>query len=257
MYTIVFLIFGCGPDKDSSIEEPLDTSDSYTEDTSESHSTNPNAIRPFCRRQTYKSYYNGELTSDITYSWDGFSQEAEDWYAEYNDYGYITKSNSTYDGYISNVINSYECDGWCKVLSSYYEGGSSAEELDVTETEYTWEDNTQYQSTNGLDASRFWVYNDMGYVIEYYDEGSGYNTTSRYEYSCDDHWCKLEKTTTILQMEGQEATESIVEHEWNGNQNNFDGGYKRYNEYGYLIAIEFSSPGSISLEEFTYQCDPE
>ena len=246
----IFLL-GCSPEKPSSPqeEEQQDQAEQQlTDDTAEQAADPLYRVRPFCKRMTYSSTYNGETTTEIAYTWEGNTQNAPNWSAEHNEYGYITKSYSTSDGYISNSNISYECDGWCKVLTSVYESGDSAESLNTTTVNYTWEGNTQFQ---GL---RYWVYNDLGYVIEQYDEGNGYSTTTTYTYDCNETWCKTLQSTTLLDTtEGQ--TESISQYTWEDNRQILENGSKLFNEYGYILEMEFSSPGSVTLETFTYECD--
>ena len=243
---VAYVVLGCSfVDKATD----LDLSDTAQDRESSSDVILPDdAIRPFCRVQTYKSTYNGEILADIAYTWEGYTQTTTDWRAEYNEYGYLTKSFGVLDEYISNTIMTYECDGWCKLQRSYYESGNSAENLDVSEVTYRWEGNTQYQDP------RYWVYNDYGYVVEQYDEGSGFNSMITNEYECGVHWCKLQRSTTLFQnTEGE--TETVVDYSWDGNRRTSEAGYVLYNEYGYILEQEYSSPNSNSLLEYSYLCD--
>lgn len=248
IFSLVYFLWGCTAEKTSSNGQQSIDSPQSSEDTADQDSDTLDRVRPFCKRMTYTSSYDGEITSEITYTWDGYKQEAPDWSAEYNEYGYLTKSNSSFDGYISNSIISYECDGWCKVLTTFYETGSSAEDLSATAVTYTWEGNTQFQ------GARYWIYNDLGYVIEQYDEGSEYSTTTSYTYDCNETWCKPTASTTLLET-AEGPTESTSQYTWEGNRQILDNGYKLFNEHGYLLELEISSPGSVSLETFTYECD--
>lgn len=250
---LAYVFLGCSSiDKTTDVEETtdLDSADTGSQDTeTPSDITLPDdAIRPFCRTQTYKSSSNGEVLTDITYTWEGNTQTAPEWQGEYNNYGYLTKSLSTMNEYISNSILTYECDGWCRLQTSYYESGESAENLDVSEIEYRWEGNTQYQD------ARYWVYNDYGYVVEQYDEGSGFNSTITNEYECDEHWCKLQRATTVLQSTNGD-TETVVDYTWEGNRQTSETGYTLYNEYGYVLEQEYSSATFNSFMEFSYLCD--
>ena len=259
MTAFTILLLSCGPEKLAPEQESFDSAEEEIDESIELPTTNVDSIRPFCFKQTYQSSYNGEITDEISYTWDGFTQEATDWYAEHNDYGYLTKSNSSFDGYISNVIISYDCDGWCKVQSTYYEDGTSPEDLQVTETQYYWEGNTQYQVGHGMssESARYWKYNDMGFVIEYYDEGDGYYSQTNYEYSCSDTWCKLEKITTLLQREGEAPSETVLEYSWDGNRQNSDNGSTLYNDYGYVLEQSIIFGDAVTLQEHTYICDGE
>jgi hypothetical protein len=259
MLVFALLTLGCGPEKEAPEPEAHDSAEQTIDPPTDTPSTNPDSIRPLCLTQTYKYSYNGEVTQEVDYTWDGFIQEATDWHAEYNDYGYITKSNSSFDGYISNVIISYECEGWCKVVNTYHEDGTSPEDIETTETQYNWEGNTQYQVGHGWgsETARYWKYNEMGYVIEYYDEGDGYNSMTTNEYSCNDYWCQLEKATNLLQMEGQDPTESIIDYTWEGNRQTSENGSTLYNEYGYVLENEILIGDSSSQQEYTYVCDGE
>ena len=63
----------------------------------------------------------------------------------------------------------------------------------------------------------------------------------------------MESTTLLETAEG--TTESTSQYTWEDNRQILDNGYKLFNEYGYLLELEISSPGSVSLETFTYECD--
>ena len=259
MLMLAFLMFGCGPDKETTENGPEDSGEQTIEDPVDTPTTNPDSIRPLCLTKSSTSSYNDEITQVMDYTWDGLTQEATDWYAEYNDYGYVTKSNSSFDGYITNVIISYECDGWCKVQSTYYEDGTSPEDLQTIETQYNWEGNTQYQVGHGWssESARYWKYNNMGYVVEYYDEGDGYNSQTNYEYSCSDTWCKLEEITSLLQRDGEDPSETVTEYAWDGNRQTSDNGSTFYNDYGYVLENDIVIGDSITRQEYTYVCDGE
>jgi hypothetical protein len=254
MFFVLSFFFSCSNDKTSDTSSQDDTSQQNdpvpqdTEPSSEEHNEDINSIRPFCKQQAYKNIYNGEILTDITYTWEGNTQETIDWYAEYNNFGYVTKSLSFMDGYTSNSILTYDCDGWCKILKSFYESGSSPENLASTEIEYIWEGNTQYQE------ARYWVYNEYGYVIESYDEGVGFDSTTTNEYECGVYWCKLLKRTIQTRIE-EEITENILEYTWEELRQNTDNGYVLYNEYGYVLEQESYVGDSVSRQEYSYDCE--
>lgn len=231
-----------------------DTSD--TEDTTDTEDTEENTedtgprppIRPFCKMLSYTDSWNGEVSNQATYAWNGLTQTSDTSTATFNEYGYQTNSETEYEGWLVLTEATYECDGWCKMLSTTSSQGYDTSSLEVSETLYDWTDNKQSQGD-----SRYWVYNDMGYVIEMHDEGDGFSNTSFYDYDCGEVWCKLVKITTQNTSNG-ETDELFTSYSWEGNTQLAPNGSTEYNDYGYITHRTTESSVGTSEQFYTYDC---
>ncbi|HCH62817.1 MAG: hypothetical protein CL927_20630 [Deltaproteobacteria bacterium] len=154
------------------------------------------------------------------------------------------------DDYAIRRTLDWSCDGWCKLLKVVQEEGPSLEDLSfVTESEYDWDGNTQYQ---GNPDTRYTVYNDMGYVVEFHDEGDGYVRDEVTTYDCDAVWCRQTSYETVLETSEGTTTET-TNYEWSGNEVTWETGSATYNEYGYpLVERTQLSSGGESVVTRTY-----
>ncbi|MEC7985022.1 MAG: hypothetical protein VX278_07655 [Myxococcota bacterium] len=176
------------------------------------------------------------------YTWDGNVQSFDTGRYTYNDYGYVTESYLFQEGWEQTTNYTYNCDSWCKTLSIVSDDGA----IDL---EYTWDGNTQYQEN-----SRYWEYNDYGYMTYMFDEGAGWENSASYEYDCDGTWCRLMSYTAVQVIEGERENTSI-EYLWEGNRQSWDQGYYEYNDFGYPIEYFEENEYSRNWYRYTYDCE--
>lgn len=257
MHTSFFwALLACGDkttSQDTATENTEDTSN-LSEDTATNQDTNTTEdtgprppIRPFCKTLSYVDQFNGATTNEATYTWNGNTQVTDTATSTFNDYGYQLTSETEYEGWMVLTENTYECDGWCKLLSSTSSQGYDASSMEITETTYQWNDNTQIQDV------RYWVYNEMGYVLEFHDERDGFSNTTTYEYECNDTWCKLMKGTTVTTND--EGTDQMAtSYSWEGNTRTDPNGSTRFNDYGYITHRITESTVGVSEQLYTYDC---
>ena len=163
----------------------------------------------------------------------------------YNDHGYIVTMISTQQTWQQSIYNDYECDIWCKLLSTTTETSSSGTTT-TYETLYDWQGNIQYTSDD-----HHYEYNDYGYVIKAYTQQNGMNQQVLYSYDCED-WCRLLTTRTII---GED--EELVEHyEWDGNRVSHSNGYDVYNKEGYVTESFLEAATTTTLTQYSYDCLP-
>lgn len=214
-------------------------------------------IRPFCKMTSNTLTENSEVLSVIEFAWDGLTQTSdyESMEVTYNEYGARLTSYRNVDGYVYEVTSEFECDGWCKEQRSVWSQGSPDQTPYVTEDVYLWEGNKQILTDTGT-ASRYWIYNDMGAVIEFFDGGETYANLSEYEYDCNEYWCKNTAMMSTSVVNGETTIQEYT-YEWEGNRQT--GGtyynYQLYNDYGYLLEREYSQSGNIYRQNWTYDCD--
>ena len=189
-----------------------------------------------------ESFMNGSTNTYTTaYTWNGNIQSFNGGSYTYNEYGYLVEAQQVQENWEQTTTYTYECDKWCQLLR-ISTGDVS------TDLVYTWEGNTQYQGD-----SRYWVYNDFGYIIESYDAGVGYENMSSSTYECDE-WCRQLTQTWTSIVNGAEDTETII-YEWNGNRQTWDDGYNEFNEYGYVTEAYTETASGTTLLQYTYECD--
>ena len=189
-----------------------------------------------------ESVMNGGTNIYTTaYTWDGNVQSFNGGTYTYNDYGYIVEAQQVQENWQQTTTYTYDCDKWCKLLRMTT-GDIS------TDLVYTWEGNIQKQGD-----SRYWEYNDYGYVLESYDAGVGYENISSSTYECDE-WCRQLTQTWTSIVNGVEDTHTIV-YEWTGNRQTWDDGYNEFNVYGYLTETYSEIANGSTLLRISYECD--
>lgn len=112
------------------------------------------------------------------YNWDGNIQyvESDNYYA-YNNYGYIEETYLEQNGIATQVLYSYDCDDWCRILSITTRTISDETEDEIVES-YDWNGNTVSHS------SGYEIYNEYGYVTESFLEAMATITLTQYSYDC-------------------------------------------------------------------------
>lgn len=254
--TLLMILLACGDkeavDTANSELEQEQSEEGTAEPSSEDTNTDPGVVpKPVCKMLTAFQEYNGDVTMDEMYTWNGLVQTSSDGTYTYNDKGYILSSSTTdSSGYVSDNTYTYDCGWWCKmqrhISSQGYEGEEPAT-LDVT---YVWNDNVQSTTEGG----RSWTYNDMGYVTESVDAGDGYETRTTTEYTCDDVWCKDIRTTSVTLVDGLNPIETVLEYTWSGNVKTWDQNTVTYNEFGYVTETILEESLSQVYAAYTYDC---
>ena len=176
------------------------------------------------------------------YTWDGNVQSFDTGRYTYNDYGYPVEVYLFEENWEQTTTYTYTCDGWCKTQSILSDDGT-------TEIEYTWDGNTQYQG-----ESRYWEYNDYGYVTYSFDAGLDWENSVGYTYDCDGSWCRL-MSYTAVQVTGDDRETTTMDYRWDGNTQNWDQGYYIYNDLGYPLEYFEETEYSRNLYQYTYDCD--
>ena len=240
MFAFLFIISCANKDR-------LDISNDTTTENSESDSLDSLDIpvrQMLCKLMEMHVENNANGNTDMyttTYTWDGNIQFFNGGSYTYNDYGYLTEAHYVQENWEQITSYTYDCDKWCKILR--ISTGNEVEDL-----VYTWQGNTQYQG-----EENYWVYNDFGYLIESYNVGSSYETTSHSTYECD-VWCKLmtQTWTTIMnEIEDSQTTE----YHWDETLQTWDDGYVQYNAFGYVTESYTITGDGSNLQQYTYDCD--
>ena len=214
--------------------------------------SNDLANRPFCKARTYVFSSNGQIVTEHNYTWEGNTQTATNIENVYNERGYpIRMFNREDDGYIYESTYTYACDDWCKLQQYTFAQGYEDQDMSVSGEEYTWEGNTQSATT----GNNSWIYNDLGYVIESYESGSGYSVETWTNYECNAYWCKAQDHTYINSTNGAAMDEIYTQYEWQGNTQYWDSNYITYNEYGYVLEQEVQFGNTTNFNAITYDCD--
>ena len=221
------------------------TADSGNEETTVETTTDISTRSLKCRMTEMnidQEWDGGGDAYTISYTWDGNVQSFDTGRYTYNDYGYIVEAYLFEENWEQRLTYTYDCDTWCKILSIYSDDG-------ITNSEYTWDGNTQYQGD-----SRYWEYNDYGYMTYSFESGSGWENSVSYTYECDGSWCRMQAYTAVQVTEDER--ESIdVEYTWDGNTQIWDQGYSEFNDLGYPLEYFEETEYSRNLYQYTYECE--
>ena len=252
--TLLMMLIACGDKNtvDTATVEEEQTEDGTAESSSEDTNTESDASsKPVCKMLTAFQEYNGDVTQDETYTWNGLVQTSSEGTYTYNEQGYVLSSSTTdASGYVSDNTYTYDCGWWCKMQSHRSSQGYADEEPTVLDIAYVWNGNVQATTEGG----RSWTYNDMGYVTEFVDSGDGYETRTTTDYTCDDVWCKDIRTTSTTLIDGLNPMETIVEYTWSGNVKTWGQNTVSYNEFGYVTEMTLEESLSQVYAAYTYDC---
>ena len=174
--------------------------------------------------------------------------------ATYNAHGLVLEQSMNYgNGVYSELSMSYDCDVWCRPMTSLTETTSNGQTT-IIDQSYVWDGNTAMISGSYSGSA---TYNDRGYILQQnMSYGEGISSEFSMTYDCGS-WCRPMISHTESRSNGQ-MTIIDQRYEWDGDRATISGTYSgsaTYNAHGYLLEQTMSYGSGVSSEfSMAYEC---